>query len=711
MSDLPPNSMRELTIEPYYRSGENDVVRQFFIPLVSAASSYSRAVGYFSAASMTLLATGLQQFEERGAHMRIVASPHLQEGDIEAIDNGYNVRSVLERALTRTIDLEDHDALLDGLGVVGRMIAKGLLDIKLAFIEDSRGFGLYHEKMGYFDDHAGDLVAFTGSANETYGGFVSNFESIEVYRSWVAEDSSRALRIKQSFDQLWEGETPRLSIIDFPDAARERLVRLAQERTVDHIPVEPASEVSVSEPSRSLGRLQLPTDFEPRDYQKEAVDLYLRNGGRGVLKMATGTGKTKTALLAATTIAAALAQREQPLIVVVAAPYQHLVDQWIDEISDFGVDAVGIYESSLKWQPRVHQQVIALNLGQRPTAVFVATNASLNSDHFQQVLRDFSGTVMFIGDEVHNFGSTTRLSSLPGSATFRLGLSATPERWLDEDGTTAIFDYFGPVVFELDLGQAIEMGALCRYTYLPRIVELSREETELYVEVTRQLAPLLQNRDSTLPDDDSVLGQLLRKRSGVLGHAKNKLRLLAGDMNLRRDRWFQLVYCAEGRRPLDEGYADEPTQLAQVLQLVGNALGLSTQKYVAETSRAERRRLLGRFGSGDDLRILTSMRCLDEGVDIPDARVAYFLASSSNPRQFVQRRGRILRPAPGKVTAEIIDYVVVPSEKAPVNFDVERKLLARELARINEFGRISENYGATLDTLRPFKQRYQLMDM
>lgn len=710
MSGADAGSFREIAIEPYYRSGERDVVKSFFIPILACATSYNRAVGYFTSASMTLLAMGLDDFEQRESQMRIVASPHLLSEDIEAIENGYDVRSVLERATLRSIEGETRDSLLDGLSVIGRLIAKGLLDVKLAFMDDANSFGLYHEKIGYFGDETGDIVAFTGSANETYGGMVANFESIEVYRGWVSEDTKRAVRVKHSFDDLWSGSTPRLAVIDFPDAAKDRLVSMSRARPASSVP--PEGDPVAATVGESLGSgLRIPPGFDVRNYQKTAVEAWLRGHGRGVLKMATGTGKTKTALVAASKVASVLKEREQPFVLVIAAPYQHLIDQWIDEVAFFGVDAVGIYESSTKWHSKVQQQLTSLRLGQRPIVVLVTTNDSLKLDRFQQILGDLHCAVMFIGDEAHNLGSSGRVKSLPEGAIYRLGLSATPERWFDDRGTQALFDYFGPVVFELGLGEAIEMGALCRYIYTPRVVELSQEETALYVSITNQIAPLLSTADSADVDDDSALGQLLRKRSGVLGHAVNKLKLLGSDLSLRESEWFQLVYCAEGRRPLEVGYSDDPSQLTEVLRLAGNELGLSVQKYVSETPRVERRRLLERFGSGDDLRVLASMRCLDEGVDIPDARVAYLLASSSNPRQFIQRRGRILRPAPGKERAEIIDYVVVPGQGAVVNFGVERKLLGRELARINEFGRLSENYGETLEVLRPFKQQYQLMDL
>jgi hypothetical protein len=252
---------------------------------------------------------------------------------------------------------------------------------------------------------------------------------------------------------------------------------------------------------------------------------------------------------------------------------------------------------------------------------------------------------------------------------------------------------------------------LCGYRYLPRLVELADDENELYADLTAQIGRRLAAGESMDDDPDSPIGFLLRRRAGVLGHAEGKLAQLRGDMTARRDAWYQLVYCAEGSKPALSGESTGPSQVSQVVDLVGNDLHLAVHSYVAETTRAERQVLLQRFGVGNDLRVLVAMRCLDEGVDIPDARIAYLLASSSNPRQFIQRRGRILRPAPGKDTAEIIDYLAVPQAATPLNFDIERGLLTRELERAGEFGRLAENYEDTLALLRPLKEKYQLMHL
>jgi DNA phosphorothioation system restriction enzyme len=703
--------LRSLNIAARYRSDREDVVADFYVPALSVALSYSRAVGYFTSTSLALFARGIRDFAERGGSMRLIASPHLNADDITDIDRGYEVRAVLARATLRELDAEDRDAILDGLGLVGRLIAEQRLDIKLAFVVRQGRLGIYHEKVGIFRDRAGDLIAFTGSANETLGGLLANFESVEAYLGWLPSDGPRALRIEEDFEDLWNDRTVGLRIEPFPDVARERLVQIAAQRPQADLPgrddaLEPPAAVA----QRAV-RIAIPTGLTVRDYQRKAVEAWLGHRGRGILKMATGTGKTKTAMFAACQLAEVLRNREQSLVLLIIVPLQHLVDQWITEVESFGVRPIAVYESSKRWLPVVEDQLAEARLGQRPVVALVATNASFAGERFQSLLSRVTQPLLVIADEAHNLGSSTYRSSLPENATYRLALSATPERWFDDEGTDALVGYFGPVVFELGLGQAIEMGALCRYRYLPRLVELSDTENQLYVDLTAQIAQRLASGDSLDDDASSPIGYLLRRRASILGHADGKLPRLRGDVEARRDAWYQLVYCAEGSRPAEPGEAVEPPQISQVMDLVGNDLHLAAHSYVAETPRAERQVLLRRFGTGNDLRVLVAMRCLDEGVDIPDARVAYLLASSSNPRQFIQRRGRILRRAPGKDMAEIIDYIAVPEDGTPLNFDVERSLLTRELERANEFGKLAENYEDTLALLRPLKEKYQLMHL
>ena len=709
-------SLRSHTWLSRYRTGRNDVVAEFYVPAYESARIYCRASGYFTSSSLTLIGRGLETFVERGGVVRLIASPQLEDDDIADIERGYELRDVFERATMRVLEGSHSEIVLDGLGTIGRLIAQGQLDIKLAFVNSRHGFGIYHEKIGYFRDDAEDVIAFTGSSNETYGGLFANFESIDVYQSWVTGDAARVTGIVDDFDDLWFDRTPELEVTAFPEVARAKLVSIARDRPAPtSLPGTDDAWLEENPTDRPGGMLRVPPSIEARDYQREAIQMWLRNRGRGILKMATGTGKTKTALMAASHIARVEARREQALVVVIVAPFQHLVDQWMEELKSFGTTPIGVYESSRKWVPVVSDAFDAIRLGGSSGVVLVTTNASLALDVFQDLLGRVNAPLLFIGDEVHNLGSERMARLLPINAAYRMGLSATPERYMDDAGTQRLIDYFGPVVFEIDLAQAIAMGALCHYNYFPRPVELDDEEMDAYSTLSAQIAALLGSGEGL--DDaaaDSPLGQLLRKRSAILGHAAGKLPEFAVDLERHRRDWFQLVYCAEGNRPeFDGGVGSTSNQVSDALELIGSTMGLSAHEYVSDTPRRERRALLRRFASGDDLRVLVAMRCLDEGVDIPDARVAYLLASSSNPRQFIQRRGRLLRQVPGEEkVATIYDYLAIPQQKAVEAIpDSERSLVRRELERSMEFAEQADNYAECLAMLRPVKERYGLMDL
>ncbi|MGW1728126.1 DEAD/DEAH box helicase family protein [Streptomyces sp. NPDC002306] len=711
-----PGGLSAADLHADYRSDRCDIVHDFYVPALGAATSYDRAVGYFSASVLAVLGQGLEEFAARGGTMRIVASPQLTADDVAQIHAGYELRAVLQQAAVRDMEQAAQDPrAASGLGKLGLLIADSRLDIKLAYISTHDRIGIYHEKIGIFHD-GHDLVAFKGSANETMPALVGNFESIEVFRTWEPGDRDRAVRISQDFDDLWDDRTPLLRVLDFTAGAHTVIQRCAPSTTDEttHIPPLDGALITLPRPD-SAGRLAIPGELSVRDYQKQAVQAWFEAGGRGILRMATGTGKTLTALAAAAQLTRVLQKHDQPLLTLVIAPYQHLVDQWCKDIAWFGVQPIRAYESTSSWFGKASSLLDALALGSAQGGVIVTTNATFAAGPLQSILARHRGRLLIIADECHNLGAKRLREKLPASAAYRLGLSATPERWFDDRGTAALAEYFGDVVFEMGIGDAIRAGALCRYTYTPVLVELDDEETYLYAEVTEKIAKLIAADGglSSDTDDDSPLGQLLRRRSNILGHARAKLPALRREITARRNDWYQLLYCAEGRHPLayEDGDPNEPTQLQQALAMVGTELRMPAAPYTAETKRPERQQLLRQFATGSQLQVLLSMKCLDEGVDVPAARTAYLLASSSNPRQFIQRRGRVLRKAPGKERADIVDFIVVPpSDASDLHRETERRMVARELARVTEFARLADNEAHTLDILRPLRLRYGLLD-
>ncbi|MFB7738492.1 DEAD/DEAH box helicase family protein [Streptomyces sp. NPDC056112] len=713
----PTTPLRATHLGPEYRSDRGHIVNDFYRPALQAATRYDRAVGYFTSSSLALLGQGLDDFADRGGTVRIVASPYLEQQDIADIEAGYALRAVLERAALRDLShaIEEPHAAR-GLGKLGRLVAARRVEFKLAYISSGHRIGMYHEKIGVFHDGT-DLVAFKGSANETRSALIGNFESIEVFRSWDIRDADRALRISEDFDNLWHDRTGILRVVPFTEAATQIIEQAARDtdgrNDLDVLPEHGAPVPTTSASTDAAGILTIPAALTVRDYQKAAVQNWFAHRGRGMFRMATGTGKTLTALAAAAQLSSTLHKQGKTLLTVVVAPYQHLVDQWAKDISWFGITPIRAYESTSVWYQRASELQHALALGVARGGVIVTTNKTFGEASFQRLLDSYNGQLLLIADEAHNLGATRLRTALPVKAQFRLGLSATPERWFDEAGTEALTDYFGSIVFEMSIGEAIHRGALCRYTYTPVLIELDEEEAELYSLVTTKIAKLMAAHHATSNlDEDSPLGALLRKRANILGHARAKLPALRHQLQQRLTASHQLIYCAEGRHPLAyEHDTDEPSQLEQVMFLAGTDLRMPAARYTAQTKRTERQEVLRRFSSGTDLQAVASMRCLDEGVDVPAARIAYLLASSSNPRQFIQRRGRVLRKATGKDTADIIDFIVTPPDGASaLQHETERRMLRGELARVEEFAHLADNEAHTLDALRPLRKRYGLFD-
>lgn len=471
---------------------------------------------------------------------------------------------------------------------------------------------------------------------------------------------------------------------------------------------------------------QQPAWIEERAYQREAINSWVENSGQGILNMATGTGKTVTALLAAATTAENL---DDQLAIVIAVPYQHLVEQWAGDVRDFNAEPVLAYQSRQTWQEDLERQILELNMGSRDVLAVVTTHRTFASAPFQEEIKRVRGApTLLIADEVHHLGAPHTREALPESVELRLGLSATPERWYDDEGTSDLFEYFGEgVVYEYSLQEAIAAGSLCEYYYIPHIIELTDEEASEYLSLSRKIAKLASRMNEDLSDADlqsnTSLKHALFKRARLVGTAENKLGRLLELIEQQEEINHTLVYCGDGSVETEtDGETLRHVEATQ--QALKQDGGIDAELFTAEVSQSDRQRLLDGFDKGE-VPVLVAIRCLDEGVDVPATRQAYILASSSNPRQFIQRRGRILRTYPGKQYAVIHDFIVKPP--APVTstaqseeeFSTERSLVRKELRRVNLFAEAARNHpdadvnGVPTgeESLQELKRDFNLLDM
>ncbi|MEO1377780.1 MAG: DNA phosphorothioation system restriction enzyme [Cyanobacteria bacterium J06635_10] len=453
-----------------------------------------------------------------------------------------------------------------------------------------------------------------------------------------------------------------------------------------------------------------PSFLQLRGYQKQAVNNWFANNGRGTLKMATGSGKTITALA----ITCELYRQISLQVLLVVCPYRHLVTQWARECEKFGLKPILAFENVRTWHSQLSTQLYNVNSGFQLFLTVITTNSTLISDGFQSQLKYFPEKTLIIGDEAHNLGSPKLEESLPRTIGLRLGLSATPQRYFDEVGTQSLFNYFGAVLQpEFTLRDAITQGALVRYLYYPLLIELTLEESRAYAKLTNKIGRALlyrqqENRDFINFEDNEDIKPLLIQRARLVSAAENKLKALRELMATRCETTHTLFYCSDGSQ--DTFGRANLRQLKEVTRILGVELGYRVSTYTAQTPLVEREALRTQFESGE-LQGLVAIRCLDEGVDIPAIKTAVILASSSNPRQFIQRRGRVLRPHPGKERATIFDMIVLPPDLDRNTLEVERNLLRKELRRFVEFADLADNAGEARMKLFDLQKRYGLLDL
>lgn len=697
-------SLRQLSIGLSYRSGRDNLIQDFLVPCMQKSVLYRRSAGYFTSYGLALAARGVASLVKNGGEMHLVVSPKLEKEDEDALQSAIeNPEEVLAKIVQKSLfDVED-SLTKDRLNALAWLAVTGHLKLKLALrIDENRRIcrGIYHEKVGIFSDQEGNHVAFNGSANETAGGFIENFESIDAFRSWHDAEGRVEEKI-QNFEALWKNETPGLKTFDFSQASKNLLEIF---RNPQQFPdIDGLGEINEKAQYREFNS---PQWLHLHDYQEEAIKQWAKNGGKGIFAMATGSGKTLTAL----SLACRVAKKNKPIVIVVVCPFINLCNQWIEEMVDFGLNPVPCYEGRARWEQHLSHEYQALFAEVTSVVAIVTTTRTFQSEAFQTKLRPRinSHHHLLIADEVHNLGAGKIQRHLPEGIRLRVGLSATPERHHDPEGTQAIFDYFGGIIYEYPISRAIAEGRLCPYTYHPHLVTLTEDEAIEYQEITEKLGRLLRHND-----EDSEMGQaamnLLIRRSRLLAGAENKMIVLDQVLRELPERPKKaLFYCGDGRTT-DQIAQEEKRQIEAVSRLLGETHGLRVRNFTYRESTEDRESILQDLGTGF-LDGVVAIRCLDEGIDLPDLRMGFLLASSTNPRQFVQRRGRLLRKAPGKDLAVIHDFIIEPPDfggsLADEAYNLERRFFRRELERIKDFCNTAENGAAALNALKDLRLKY-----
>ena len=696
-------SFRDIALKPEYRSRLDNVIRDFYNPALKQAIIYKRAVGFFSSSALLSLTAGICGLVENGGSIQLIASPRLSPEDIEAINDGIRRRDVvIKEALLR--ELRDPKGKFEEarLNLLSNLIAAGRLEIKIAFLEDDNTVGMFHEKLGLMYDRDGNIIAFSGSMNESANAFVTNYEAIDVFASWT-QDAERVDIKRSAFHAMWENYEPSIRVLEFPDVKEEILRRYRVNHQIDTKLDDELSEMKYSPADISVRFIgpAVPANIHMRPYQMDAVEEWAKRNYVGIFDMATGTGKTYTALAAVSRL---FADKNRNLAVIIVCPYQHLVEQWKEDIVIFGMKPIVCYSASSQrnWRERLKTAVASFNLGVRSCFCMVSTNATFAIDYVQDLIAKLNGNIVLVVDEAHNFGAENLSKTLLPHIPYRLALSATIDRHGDPEGTRKLYDYFGEKCIEYTLKDAIENNMLTPYYYYPTLVSLNEKELENYLDLTSKIRKsIYANQDSKIKLNEYAK-MLLIKRARIVAGAAEKIGTLRRLMEDYKDDNQILVYCgATTMRDVDyqedKPPVDEARQIDLVAKMLGNDLGMRVTKFTSEENADERERIKADFAEGTHLQALVAIRCLDEGVNIPSIRIAFIMASSTNPKEYVQRRGRVLRKFPGKRHAVIFDFITVPIPLEKVSdysadvIESVKSLAKREIVRMKDFAAIAEN--------------------
>ena len=680
---------------PLYILPKEPVAKEVLIPSFKSATQIDCMMGFFSSKILASLAPGLATFiNASDESLRLVVSPTLTEEDQTAIKEGLaspeDITSVVLEDVVVTEDLiEQHT-----LKCLSWMLRNGRVDIKIALMKDA----LFHPKVWLFRED-GDVIAAHGSSNMTDAGIQKNIEQISISKSWEGTNQQYITeKLCDQFRGLWANQDVDCTVVSMPQAIKENLLKTyysdtppteedfhtlhkqttdSMEESVETYDFNRSTRPSFAVPS------ELRFESGPFEHQGRAIKAWCEAGYQGVLEMATGSGKTIAAMICAHRLYSA----EKPLLIVVAAPYIPLIQQWCDEISPFGLKAVNLTKANGAKGRAAELSKLKrrLRFGSSDIEIVIVSHRTLCNSEFKDKLKKFKCKTLLIADEVHNLGSEGFITDPPDFFDNRLGLSATPIRQYDETGTEQLFSFFGPIVFQFTLKDAIGR-CLVEYEYYVHPVELTEHEMDKWYALTEQI-----KKNAWMQEDDGVDGEylrnLLRKRRAILENAENKIPILEEVLTQREDfkkLQHTLIYASD----------KSPQQLKDINGLL-NKYGVFFHQLTHEETRNRKKtgQIIQSFQDGS-LQVLTAKRVLDEGVNIPQIEKAFILASTTVERQWVQRRGRLLRTCrkTGKTHSEIHDFIALPPDLDNID-DSTRSLIRSELDRVQEFASLAMNAG------------------
>jgi superfamily II DNA or RNA helicase len=729
----------------------------FFSDCLCNATQFDLMLGFFSSSAINVLADGFASFLYNGGRMSLIVNDILTEQDKKAIANGeldtpipfFDITDIEKLKNT----LSERDAHF--FDCLAWLIRNNRLDIKIVAPKD--GIGISHTKTGVFSDGV-NKVGFDGSCNFSRSALIDNIESLTAFCDWDGNPASATInKINSEFDLVFTGKDENVVFVptdkvktriadsfkskelkdlledeykfiqqDIANKSLPKTVIKALDKAKNKVEIEIEKIKKQGETVEPIdfGKPRFPYESGPREYQKQAFENWKNNKQKGLFAMATGTGKTITSLNCLLEIF----NRNGYYKAIILVPTIALVEQWEVECKKFNFNnIIKVCSKYNKWESNISPIVLSefANPGNKLSYIIISTYASfVRSNVFTKLNQFPKDKLLLIADEAHNMGSglmAGRMSDI--KYLRRIGLSATPERQFDDEGNRKLMDFFGcgeSYTFEYSMAEAIQNGALCRYYYYPHIVRLTENEMVEYVELSKKIVKIMGFHDE---ESQERLKMLLLKRKRIIYKAANKLsvfqQIVQQRMREKGSLKYTLVYVPEGNRPdsFEADIFDQSDTIAsdpETEHLIDDFTRIVrdmdshiiVRQFTSEST--DREAMLKGFADGS-IDVLTSMKCLDEGVDVPRSELAIFCASTGNPRQFIQRRGRVLRMHKDKRFAIIHDLIVIPDNVFDEEcYTLEKSLVESELKRVRDFALLSENLNDTDNELQEVLNHYNL---
>lgn len=693
-------NFKELHIKQCYESGIDDIVEDYYIPVLEAAVKYDRIAGFFSSTSLAVAARGISDFITNGGRMRLITSPRLNADDIEIVKKiASDDSSLSPDDFGLNLDNIENEFEKNHVKALGWMLASGLLDMKLAVVYNEDGSicdnetisekGLFHQKVGILMDAEGNEMSFSGSINETASAWVNNDEEFKVFKAWT-ESRDYYDRDKKRFDEIWDGTRKNVKVFDLPHAIKADIVRYSSDFDIENISLKKYRSAKIRD-------YDFKNDKSLFFYQADALNKWKENNYRLLFEMATGTGKTRTAIAGIKY----LNQTKKRLITIITTPQNTLSKQWKDEVDAqklvFNENTI-VDGSVPKWEELLVKLLLKNGAGMADHICLYTTHSTASSGKFTQAFLNnlnFDTDVLFIGDETHWLGAPKLQQALLPIYKYRIGLSATPSRWYDDSGTTKLIDYYGNANFEFTIKDALTeynpltgKHFLVNYHYLISKVSLNESETTEYKEISAKISKLWNMKDNN-PEAALSLERLIERRANIIKNADAKYAQLESilDKLQTKGRIENLIVFVS------------PQQITSVLNILASK-GIIFHKLTEKEGtkpdkrfggKSEREHIISKFKS-KEYQAIVAIKCMDEGIDIPTADIGILMASSTNPREYIQRVGRIIRQSPNKMHAELYDICVDTINILDDEFvAIERKIKAKEQIRLKEIAENSIN--------------------